>query len=141
MLSARPSQGLALFVRSVALGAEAAGVGLCSAEVLTLLKEALLHVRAMQGCVAARGIAGWHRGAARKGRGRWRTGQARVAADSSAEVGRMHAGSGRLRAWARMQRLRSCNDLRPVMQPIIQREQDGSYQAHRPSVGESAARP
>ncbi|KAL4448641.1 hypothetical protein ABPG75_005860 [Micractinium tetrahymenae] len=54
-------QGLAQFVRAVALGAEAAGVGLCSAEVLTLLKEALL-------------------------------------------------------------------------QPIVQREEDGSYQAHRPSV-------
>ena len=34
-----PAQGLALFVRAVALGAESAGVGLCSAEVLTLLKQ------------------------------------------------------------------------------------------------------
>ncbi|EFN56291.1 hypothetical protein CHLNCDRAFT_144678 [Chlorella variabilis] len=57
--------GLVQFVRAVALGAEAAGVGLCSAEVLTLLKERLLK-----------------------------------------------ASAG----------------------PIIRREEDGSYQAHRPSV-------
>lgn len=43
---APPQQGLAQFVRAVALGAEAAGVGLCSAEVLSLLKEALLQARA-----------------------------------------------------------------------------------------------
>lgn len=58
-----PAQGLALFVRAVALGAESAGVGLCSAEVLTLLKQSLL-------------------------------------------------------------------------QPIVAQDKDGSYQAHRPSVGE-----
>lgn len=36
------TQGLVLFVRAVALGAEAAGVGLCSAEVLGLLRDTFL---------------------------------------------------------------------------------------------------
>lgn len=51
-------QGLALFARSVALGAEAAGVGLCSAEVLNLLKEALLQVGCLCWC-GERGVGGW----------------------------------------------------------------------------------
>ncbi len=38
-------QGLAKFVRAVALGCEAVGVGLCSGEVLGLLKDWLLEVR------------------------------------------------------------------------------------------------
>lgn len=54
-----PPQGLAKFVRAVALGCEAVGVGLCSGEVLSLLKDWLLQVRPSFLFLLSAGLACW----------------------------------------------------------------------------------